>query len=938
MNKNRSSSCLVALFVFALMPAFGQQTGDIRGVVIDDAKSPLPGVSITAKSPGLQGLRTAVTDEKGQFRLPLLPIGLYSLNFEFPGFEKMTLTDQQVRLGFTVSLSIILKPASISKEITVVAPTPLIDKTKADNSYRLNSDDLERLPTQARTIAEVVSFTPGVTGVRANTVTGGSNQRAAFLGVGETGLPSFRGEGDSGNDWLVDGLSMKGVMANDPAIRINYDSWEEVQVIADGFAPGLGNGLGGFINIVTKTGGNEFHGEGGSLLRGSQLRAQRHEQLSVASLPETSLSQYYANLGGPILKDKLWFFLSDNYYRSLDITEDQAVGWLTIPAGKRRFTTNDLFGKATLTPLKDHTLSFSGTLDTSLGQSGGIGVPATYEKTGYTDHSYRLNYRGILSSATLLTAAWGQFKRDSLTEPSDGDYGPPNYFWQDIVQSTNNSSLGIRAIQRRTDASFSLTHYMDAGHWGSHEIQAGMTYYQNNYDYSHHATGLNADPWPGNGFDNGISIDWEGPGVPLNLNEFGPGEQHNRTKGFGLFIGDQFTVSRFSVMLGLRADTQRLYSSAGRLLWSWGLGDFLAPRFSLAFDLLGDGRNILKFGYGRFAVPHSISYLQWLNEDFVFTARGYGWVGGDNPTDVQLTDPSNWAFQWEQSANAMPTEVDPQLKPNRTTRFLLEFDRRLGPDWALKIRGIISYARNQVEDILLYDPETQWVKYLYTNFELRRRDYRGLEVELTGKVADKIRLNATYTWSQAKGTASGNFYEQGTWSSAGGTYFEWSLFGDHPYVPEGEPNKELIDQLFQGYGGRGIGDEGWYGFLPYSVNHAAKMLGSYFAPYGIVISSGIEYVSGYHWEKKGLDPNMGYFLFPEGRGGRTTPAHMYVDLLAEKDFHLRRGPTLAIGLNVYNFLNSQRPVSFVKEDTALFGQVWARQLPRWAQLKIAFRF
>ena len=165
-----------------------------------------------------------------------------------------------------------------------------------------------------------------------------------------------------------------------------------------------------------------------------------------------------------------------------------------------------------------------------------------------------------------------------------------------------------------------------------------------------------------------------------------------------------------------------------------------------------------------------------------------------------------------------------------------------------------------------------------------------------------------------------------------------SDFGDHPYVPEGSPNKELIESLYRGLGGRVVGDEGWYGFLPYSVDHVIKILGTYSVQFGINISSSIEYLSGYHWEKKGWSELGAYITFPEGRGGRTTPPHMYMDLLIEKEFRLRSGMTLGIGANIYNIMNSQRPVSYVKNDNTLFGEVWARQLPRWTQIKAALRF
>jgi hypothetical protein len=156
--------------------------------------------------------------------------------------------------------------------------------------------------------------------------------------------------------------------------------------------------------------------------------------------------------------------------------------------------------------------------------------------------------------------------------------------------------------------------------------------------------------------------------------------------------------------------------------------------------------------------------------------------------------------------------------------------------------------------------------------------------------------------------------------------------------PEGHPAKEFVDTFFDGLGGRGIGDEGWYGYMPYGVNHQVKILGTYIAPYGIAVSTGIDFISGYHWEKKGLTAAGFYLKYVEGRGARATPSHVYMDVLVQKDFYLTGSTRIGVGLNVYNLLNSQRPVSYIKEDTDLFGEVWGRQLPRWLQLKLSLRF
>ncbi|UCE22331.1 MAG: TonB-dependent receptor [Candidatus Aminicenantes bacterium] len=917
-----------AVCVCLAVSLFASETGEVKGKVMDEEGELLPGVTVTAKSPSLQGVRSVLTDKNGNFKFPLLPVGEYSLTFELSGFEKVTQAGYDVRLGFTVSIEVVLKIGIVTEEIVVVAETPLIDKTKADTSYRMNADDLAHAPVQGRTIQEIVSYTPGVTGVRANTIDGT-----------DTGLPSFRGEGEEGNNWLVDGLSARGARKNDSGVAINFDAWKEVQVISDPFEPDMGHSLGGIVNIVTKSGGNEFHGELGALIRNRNLRAERKDQLSVVTVPDTSISQYFGNLGGPIIKDKLWFFISNNFHGTADQTEAETIGWLTFPSGERNLNTNNLFGKITFTPHKNHTFSLSGTLDKFLSQSGGIGLTETYTKTVYTDYSYRINYRAIIDQNTFLEAAFGQSDRDSTVKPLDEDYGPAQYYWSDIAQNTNNAEADRTTKEQRTDFNTRFTKYFDLGRLGNHEFGVGFSYYRTYAEDRMRWTGEDFDAWPGNGFDNGVKITWTDPGNPLQLTEYGVREVANSTKGFGLYIKDRVTIGRFTLMLGLRTETQKVFNDAGAEAWSWGLGDFLSPRVSLTIDLSNDGNNILKFGFGQFTNPVTTRIMEFFNTQGGFNWRRYDWVGGASPTDAQLQDSANWSFASEQSAATAPYDVDPELKPNKTTKFLLEFDRRLGPNWAIKVRGVYSYARNIMELIGVYDSAVvpPWAWFL-TNFELKKRDYRAIELELNGRITDELVLNASYTWSEAKGTSPGQF-EYGYWDGTAGNLYEAGVFGDHVNAPTGDPWKALFDSWFDGLGGRGIGDEGWYGFLPYSVDHQVKILGTYFAPYDFVVTTGVEYLSGYHWEKKGFSAGYGdYYLFPEGRGGRTTPAHVYVDLSVEKDFPLSQGLTLGVRLNIFNLLNSQRPISFVKADTVLFGEVWGRQLPRWMQFQVTLKF
>ena len=147
----------VLLLLFGLLLAI--ETGEIKGTVMDEEGTRLPGVSVTLRSDSLQGTRNTITDEDGQFRFPLLPVGKYDITYEIAGFEKKTEQGYVVRLGFTLTIETKLKVSVVEEEVSVMAETPVIDKTKTDTSYRMNAEDLQFAPSQVRTIQDIVKHT-----------------------------------------------------------------------------------------------------------------------------------------------------------------------------------------------------------------------------------------------------------------------------------------------------------------------------------------------------------------------------------------------------------------------------------------------------------------------------------------------------------------------------------------------------------------------------------------------------------------------------------------------------------------------------------------------------------------------------------------------------------------------------------------------------------
>jgi hypothetical protein len=938
MNGARMRKIHITLFLmfylFLASYLLATETGEIQGKVVDETGEELPGVEITIRGPNLQGERAVLSTPNGDFYFPLLPIGKYTLTFRLEGFIPLVQENVIVRLGRVTRLSATMRLSEIQEQVVVTADTPLIDKTSIDTSFYLSSEDLEKMPSQNRTVVDAVKFAPGVSGVRMNT----------RRGVAIEGQPSIRGEGEEGNNWILDGLSVSGVRLRGSGMPLNYDSIDEIQVISDAFSPEYGTAPGGIINMVTKSGSNDFSGEFSLVFLDKYLQADRHDQLAVVSeADQFSNANWYLNLGGPVVKDKIWFFVSENLYTDTIETREDTVDYLNVPGGTLSTKRNNFFAKLSYALNVNHNLSLTTSFNTSLGQDGGVGIPELHEKNTFSDLLFRFNYRGILNATTFIESGLGWVKRESLIEPLDGNLGPAQYYIEDLGRNINNSYGNVIDDSSRMDFNVKFTKYFDTETFGHHEIKLGFEYYAFSSQFVVDFTGNDEDLFPGNGFDAGTKYYWEswdeGQRTPTFFYEYGVFDMSNSSDGIGFFIADKATFGRFTVMLGLRSQTQKTLDDNKEKLWSWSVADFLSPRLSLSVDITGDGVNVLKIGWGRFADTITTMPLGFFNTGAGLTFRTYRWQGVENPSERELHDPAYWEFENEQLLQAF--EISSQLKPNFLTRYLIEFDRRLGKDWAVMVRYVRTSANDLLEVLALLDLETLY-KYLYDNYEDKRRNYQGFEFEVNGKIGTRLFLNASYSHSSAKGTNPGQT-EYGSWNQEEGSTNYLGLFGNHlfvPDIPELKEIKDYVDRVLGGLGGRGIGDEGWYGKLPYSIDHDLKINLVYLAPYDFSFSAAFEYISGYYWEKMGYVPYFGgYYSYPETRGTRKTPAHTYLDLGVEKRFglggiKLPQRIALTLRLDVFNLLNSQRPISYVKEDIPIFGEVWGRQQPRQARILI----
>lgn len=963
----------------AVMQVMAAETGIIEGYVVDASGNPLPGVTITAESAALQGSRTTETNADGRFRLPILPVGRYSITSELMGFAPLKKTNVPVRLGSTTTVEISMTETAVKEVMIVEATAPLIEKKSADLSMSITGEELSMLPSSDRSFRDIAKFVPGVTGVRINTGDGTTN----------SGYPSIRGEGQYGNNYLIDGLSVRDPAVNSTGTPMNYDAIEEVQVITDGFSPEYGQSLGGTINVITKSGSNKFGGEVALLYESDVLAGEETDSEWATNRDYTDFKPYL-NFGGPIVRDKLWYFVSYNHFDQTDAYPTQTQDQYVISGADQANDSRNFFGKLTYGINTNNTLSLSGTLQASEEDHRGIEELRTDEAQGEmtTDQKrIRINYKSLISPTTVLEAKYGWIDRELEDKPMSGDTGSAQY--RDLSTGVKYGNYDNTDLNTRGRNDFALigTKFVD-DFYGNHEIKTGLGYYMTESMRDLQFTGSAEDLFPER-MEGGAEFLYR-DGNPYRYYDYAGAQVVNETHGYTFFIQDEWSpIESLNVMAGLRLDTQVVENDVGKTLMEFQASDTIAPRLSLSWDITKDGKNIAKFGAGRFYDVVTTSVAEWGNTHNPYSYDYYQYGGPGNPytsPDEQASwddahNRENWGRWRDTNGNGSYEEdeffpgdpyasQDPShnpilyqdVKPPYKDEFLLEYDRVFGDNYAVKVRYVEAHTRDLIDDVQFNPDEDDW---RIINYDLKKRDYKAYELEFIGRPLPKLAVNLSYVNSSAKGTNPGQF-ERGGFQSTWGSGNAVGVFGDRPipdYNGDGtvDDDEAYWQEVYEGLGGLD-GDDGWYGYLPYSADHEVKLNSNYMAPYGIVLGVGFEWNSGYHWQARGFQEAYGgYLSFPEGRGAREMPSIYWFDLSISKRFTIYKQQYLTAKLDIFNVTDNNTAVSYWQElnsatfdyngdgqidwrdayndeDNSDFGKILKRQDPRSARITLSYTF
>jgi hypothetical protein len=296
--------CGAMLLSFSSGTAFAQSqatTGLIQGTVIDTSGAVVPGSKITIKNVDTGLERVVSTDDAGRFLVPLLPLGNYRITAETEGFTTLVREGIELTIGQTVTLPLQLQAAGTTDLVTVTADAPVVEVARSEQSTLIDKRSVENLPINGRDFSGFIKLTPGVSivqGPDGNEITI-NGQKGIHNNISVDGADSnnpFFGEQRGGQR---------------PQFTISLEAVKEFQVVPVGASAEFGRSSGGFVNVVTKSGTNQLHGAAFFFIRDQSLTSQNEDAVK-ANLPTDNFRQYQfgGNIGGPIKRDRAFFFLA----------------------------------------------------------------------------------------------------------------------------------------------------------------------------------------------------------------------------------------------------------------------------------------------------------------------------------------------------------------------------------------------------------------------------------------------------------------------------------------------------------------------------------------------------------------------------------------------------------------------------------------------------
>src|ERR1700739_2639039 len=296
---------LLTIILSFTSAAFAQlTTADILGTVTDPTGAVIPNANITLVNLGANEERIAQSNGSGDYSFTLLPAGHYSVTVKATGFQASITKDLAVEAGDRARADARLQPGAESTVVEVTANTPLLQADSATVSSNVTAMAVQDLPLNGRNFVQLVQLVPGANEGPGNGLSSGGrpdDRRTNAAGI------SVNGQDDTLNNWVVDGIDDNERIIGSIGVKPNVEGIQEITVQTNSYAPEAGRTAGGVVNIVTRSGTNQFHGSAYEFFRNDIFDARNVFQTNGPK-PELRQNQFGGSIGGPVLRDKTFFY------------------------------------------------------------------------------------------------------------------------------------------------------------------------------------------------------------------------------------------------------------------------------------------------------------------------------------------------------------------------------------------------------------------------------------------------------------------------------------------------------------------------------------------------------------------------------------------------------------------------------------------------------
>ena len=884
-----------------------QTTGALQGRVLDPKGRPVAGAHVTLSGPAFQGGRSATTDESGGYRIGLLPPGPCTITATKEGLNTAK-AQVQVGLDRTATVDLVMNVvAAATVEVTDVSSA--MDLKATTSGANFTSEAILKLPT-SRDFANIALLSPGVT-----------QDNAGFKVYGSSGAE---------NNFVVDGINTTNVEFGTQGKRIPQEFIQEFQVKTGGYEAEYGKATGGIINVITKSGGNEFSGdvfaysEGRIFKSGNEHANDANLRLKPLIL-ENRTSEFGFDVGGPIIKDKLWFFAA--YDRRTNSQEYQVrVPGPDLGLKAPNDSSRDLYALKLTWRLAENQTLIASILGDPEKVTGAVkdpqGPASTWDgvhKIGGTDLSLRYELTGQ-SWFVQLQGSQHEEKNSILAGAAGAS------LVQTVDNATQRNSGGFGRYDdkdfTRTNLTGSLTWYL-----GRHELKGGFDLQTDKATIQRGYSGGQQVTDYGDGSYSHYY--WTIAGSDVNNAPsivFNASPKHESA---GYFVQDKWSVTNaVTLNLGARLDTTKIKDQHG--VTKIELKDQWAPRLGLIWDPTGKGQDKVYMSLSRFyeQVPLDLVIRSFSDES--------------NPTIFNYSPTSltpNPLAGTSSIVGSYIEPVDPDLKGQYSDELILGAETTVATNYILGAKYIRRYMGRAVEDSL--DVNSTTGDYFIMNpgfsqtgkqYPRAVRDYKGFEVSVQKKFADHYTWQASYLWSKLDGNYEGAY--QGVGGPDGSGQLDPNI------------NSAFDEPAFVvNSAGRLSGDR----------THQLKGNGYYEWDFGLTLGASFTYATGTPVNRLGFAdqvlpfPYTRYelFLTPRGSEGRT-PDSTRLDVNLGYGFKVLGKKQVRLMLDVTNLLNSQSATALdqrynfsgndVGQTNQYFKSPTTFQAPRSVRIGVRFSF